>query len=53
MRKAGWMGGGSGWAKAWKDGRGELVRYEGRAVGLGFAEWKGWREWIEEGEKTT
>ncbi|KAL1587197.1 hypothetical protein WHR41_04255 [Cladosporium halotolerans] len=51
MRKAGWMGGGSGWAKAWKDGRGELVRYEGRAVGLGYGEWRGWREWVEEGNK--
>lgn len=32
----------------WKDGRGELVRYEGKAVGLEYAEWKEWRHWVEE-----
>ncbi|GAB1737218.1 hypothetical protein NU219Hw_g1149t1 [Hortaea werneckii] len=47
MRKAGWNGSSSpGWKKIWTEGKGELVRYEGKAVGLGFAEWSGWREWV-------
>jgi hypothetical protein len=36
--------------KAWKDGRGELVRYEGKAVGLEYAEWKAWDEWVVKNE---
>ncbi|KAM0717464.1 hypothetical protein Q7P37_007316 [Cladosporium fusiforme] len=47
MRKAGWNGSSSGWSKVWKDGKGELVRYEGKAVGLGYAEWKAWNEWVD------
>ncbi|KAK3677180.1 hypothetical protein LTR78_002718 [Recurvomyces mirabilis] len=46
MRKAGWNGSSSSWAKTWKDGRGELVRYEGEQVGLEYAEWKEWKEWV-------
>ncbi|RMZ18626.1 hypothetical protein D0859_17234 [Hortaea werneckii] len=50
MRKAGWndrgTSGSSTWRRVWTEGRGELIRYEGQAVGLGFAEWKGWREWV-------
>ncbi|KAI6984723.1 hypothetical protein KC359_g9270 [Hortaea werneckii] len=44
MRKAGWNGTTSAWRRVWTEGRGELIRYEGQAVGLGFAEWKGWRK---------
>jgi AMMECR1 domain-containing protein len=46
MKKAGWGGSSSGWEKAWRDGRGELVRYEGEAVGLEYGEWKEWRDWV-------
>jgi len=46
MRKAGWNGSSSSWEKTWKDGRGELVRYEGEAVGLEYQEWKEWDEWV-------
>jgi uncharacterized protein (TIGR00296 family) len=46
MRKAGWNGSSSGWQKAWKDGKGELVRYEGKAVGLEYKEWKEWDDWL-------
>lgn len=46
MRKAGWNGSSSGWLKAWKDGKGELVRYEGKAVGLEYKEWKEWDDWV-------
>lgn len=48
MRKAGWNGGSSAWLRTWRDGRGELVRYEGKAVGLHYREWKEWREWAVE-----
>ena len=50
MRKAGWNGSSSGWLKAWKDGKGELVRYEGKAVGLEYRKWKEWDDWV--GKKT-
>lgn len=46
MRKAGWNGSSSSWEKTWKDGRGELVRYEGEAVGLEYKEWKEWNDWV-------
>lgn len=46
MRKAGWNGSSSNWQKTWKDGSGELVRYEGEQVGLEYAEWKEWRDWV-------
>lgn len=44
MRKAGWNGG--DWRRAWRDGRGELVTYEGKQCGLGYEEWRVWREWV-------
>lgn len=47
MRKAGWNGSSSQWQKVWREGRGEIVRYEGKQVGLLYAEWKGWRDWVE------
>ncbi|KAK3620126.1 hypothetical protein LTR56_023602 [Elasticomyces elasticus] len=48
MRKAGWTGSSSRWAGAWKEGRGELVRYEGKAVGLHYNQWREWRVWASE-----
>ncbi|KAK5699789.1 hypothetical protein LTR97_005920 [Elasticomyces elasticus] len=48
MRKAGWTGSSSRWASAWKEGRGELVRYEGKAVGLHYNQWREWRAWVSE-----
>lgn len=47
MRKAGWNGSSSSWSKVWREGKGELVRYEGKAVGLGYEEWKPWNDWME------
>jgi AMMECR1 domain-containing protein len=47
MRKAGWNGSSRDWQKVWRDGKGELVRYEGKAVGLNYDEWKAWRDWVE------
>lgn len=47
MRKAGWNGSSSGWSRVWRDGKGELVRYEGKAVGLGYEEWKEWNDWVD------
>ncbi|KAF2717667.1 hypothetical protein K431DRAFT_288373 [Polychaeton citri CBS 116435] len=48
MRKAGWNGSGSGaWLKTWKEGKGELVRYEGKKIELSYSEWKPWREWVD------
>ena len=47
MRKAGWNGGSSSWFKTWKDGKGELVRYEGKQIGLQYGEWLEWRDWVE------
>ncbi|KAK5114730.1 hypothetical protein LTR62_002304 [Meristemomyces frigidus] len=48
MRKAGWNGSSSSWARTWRDGKGELVRYEGAAVGLLYQEWAEWRTWVEQ-----
>ncbi|KAH9829789.1 ammecr1 protein [Teratosphaeria destructans] len=47
MRKAGWSGSGSGWLRTWKDGRGELVRYEGKQVALEYPDWREWRDWVQ------
>lgn len=47
MRKAGWNGSSGSWAKVWRDGKGELVRYEGKQVGLGYEEWKTFRDWAD------
>lgn len=47
MRKAGWNGSGNAWQRTWRDGKGELVRYEGQKRGLGYREWKEWRDWVE------
>nr|POE98230.1 uncharacterized protein CFP56_64823 [Quercus suber] len=47
MRKAGWSGSSSQWRKAWDDGKGELVRYEGKQVGVEYGEWKEWRDWVD------
>lgn len=44
MRKAGWSG--SSWTKTWKDGKGELVTYEGKQVALEYEEWRAWRDWV-------
>lgn len=48
MRKAGWNGSSSSWLKTWRDGKGELVRYEGKQVGLSYDEWREWRGWVDE-----
>ena len=48
MRKAGWNGSSSSWQKAWRDGKGELTRYEGEQVGLLYDEWREWRDWVDE-----
>ncbi|PPJ54951.1 hypothetical protein CBER1_08970 [Cercospora berteroae] len=48
MRKAGYHGSSSSWERVWRDGRGELVTYEGKKVALGYKEWKEWRDWAEE-----
>ena len=53
MRKAGWNGNSNSWLKTWRDGKGELVRYEGKQVGLSYDEWRDWRDWAEkEGMKS-
>jgi AMMECR1 domain-containing protein len=44
MRKAGWGGKKADWKKV--DLR--VVRYQGRKVSLGYAEWRAWREWVGE-----
>jgi uncharacterized protein (TIGR00296 family) len=49
MRKAGWSGGNSSsWGKVWRDGKGELVTYEGKPAELTYPEWKEWRDWVDE-----
>lgn len=48
MRKAGWNGSSSQWQKTWREGKGELVTYEGKQIGLLYDEWREWREWVEE-----
>jgi len=53
MRKAGWSGSSSSWLKTWREGKGEIVRYEGKAVGLRYGEWREWRDWVDNvGAKT-
>ncbi|EME40058.1 hypothetical protein DOTSEDRAFT_74802 [Dothistroma septosporum NZE10] len=46
MRKAGWSGSSGSWQKHWREGKGELVRYEGKQVGLEYDEWQQWRNWV-------
>jgi len=54
MRKAGWNGSSSAWLRTWRDGKGELVRYEGNQIGLRYPEWREWRTWVEKvGVKTS
>ncbi|SMR63543.1 unnamed protein product [Zymoseptoria tritici ST99CH_3D1] len=48
MKKGGWHGSSSSWQKAWRDGKGELVTYEGKQVGLHYPEWRAWRDWVDE-----
>lgn len=53
MRKSGWNGSSSSWQRVWRDGKGELVTYEGKKQGLGYAQWKEWRDWVDgEGVKS-
>lgn len=53
MRKAGWNGSSGSWMKTWREGRGELITYEGKQVGLSYDEWREWREWVDkEGMKS-
>lgn len=47
MRKAGWSDSSRSWQKTWRDGKAELVRYEGKQVGLQYDEWKAWRDWVD------
>lgn len=44
MRKAGWNGRKDDWKKVDLS----VVRYQGKKVALGYAEWKEWRAWVEE-----
>lgn len=44
MRKAGW----SGRKDEWRKVELKVVRYQGKKVELGFAEWKEWRGWVDE-----
>jgi hypothetical protein len=46
MQKGGWSGSSSQWQKVWHEGRGELIRYEGKVVGLDYREWREWRDWV-------
>jgi hypothetical protein len=48
MGKAGWSAGSdSGWEKVWREGRGELITYEGKPAELTYPEWKEWRDWVD------
>ncbi|KAF2738266.1 hypothetical protein EJ04DRAFT_429327 [Polyplosphaeria fusca] len=47
MRKAGWNGRRDDWRKIDVS----VVRYQGRQVRLGYAEWREWRGWVEEEER--
>jgi len=48
MRKAGWSSGSdSSWEKVWREGRGELITYEGKPAELTYSEWKEWRDWVD------
>ena len=53
MRKAGWNGSSSSWQRTWRDGKRELVRYEGRQVGLRYDEWKDFKEWVDKEKGVT
>ncbi|KAF2026829.1 hypothetical protein EK21DRAFT_73354 [Setomelanomma holmii] len=44
MRKAGWNGRKDEWKKVGLN----VVRYQGKKVALEYAEWKEWRNWVEE-----
>ena len=46
MQKAGWHGRSGDWRKV-KDLR--VVRYEGMKKGLGYMEWRRWRDWVDKG----
>lgn len=48
MRKAGWTGSSGSWQKVWRDGKGELVTYEGKQVSLSYTQWREWRDWVDE-----
>ncbi|KAH6623520.1 AMMECR1 domain-containing protein [Chaetomium tenue] len=43
MRKAGWMGR----KDRWEEVELNVVRYQGRKVGLEYAEFKQWRDWVD------
>ncbi|EAQ83309.1 hypothetical protein CHGG_09713 [Chaetomium globosum CBS 148.51] len=43
MRKAGWMGR----KDRWEEVELSVVRYQGRKVGLEYAEFKQWRDWVD------
>jgi AMMECR1 domain-containing protein len=47
MRKAGWNGRKDEWRKVELS----VVRYQGLQVHLGYAEWRAWRDWVDEGEE--
>ena len=53
MRKAGWNGSSSSWLKTWRDGKGEIVRYEGKQVGLHYDEWRDFKEWVDKEKGVT
>lgn len=48
MRKGGWNGSSSSWQKTWREGKGELITYEGKQVGLHYPEWREWRDWVDD-----
>jgi uncharacterized protein (TIGR00296 family) len=43
MRKAGW----NGRSREWKSVELQVVRYQGRQVKVGYAEWRAWREGVD------
>lgn len=44
MRKAGWSGRTRDWSKV---GDLRVTRYEGLKASVRYAEWRGWREWVD------
>ncbi|KAF3004802.1 hypothetical protein E8E13_003247 [Curvularia kusanoi] len=44
MRKAGWNGRKDEWEKVGL----KVIRYQGKKAGLGYKEWKAWRDWVDE-----
>ena len=63
MRKAGWNGPKESWSRVLEGGgssvsgalgwgrrsdQAEVIRYQGKKIGLDYAEWDGWREWCEQ-----